>query len=258
MSPRGRPPILSERETAGASAPLKAMHGRIAVLAWGSLIWDPDGFDSTLERGPGPALAPAARELGGASASGASASGASAWGVWAFGAGPILPLEFSRVSRKRPGALTLVIDPEAGALCRTAAAVSRRGHLAEAAADLARRERAPRERIGVWPAPTDGASARGCAGVAAVGAWAQRQGCAGVVWTGLAGNFADATGASFTLAAAMSHLRALRGAPLAEAARYIALAPPETDTPLRRALASDPWWRETLERLDLPPPQPPL
>ncbi|MEL6977526.1 MAG: hypothetical protein AAGM38_02460 [Pseudomonadota bacterium] len=205
-----------------------SLRGRIAVLGWGSLIWDSDGFDAALEPGwtGGARAAPSAEQAG----------------LWACGAGPVLPLEFSRISRKRPGALTLVIDPEAGAPCVTAVAISVRRAVDEAAADLARRERAPLSAIGCW-APGDAATR------SAIADWARAHDCAGVVWTALSSSFAERAGAPFSIEAARRHLQALDDDALRAAALYIERAPRETDTPLRRALAADPWWRETLGRL---------
>jgi carbonic anhydrase/acetyltransferase-like protein (isoleucine patch superfamily) len=47
----------------------------------------------------------------------------------------------------------------------------------------------------------------------------------------------------FSIAAGIAHLRELPEGNLAEAFRYIRNAPLGTRTPLRRALACDPWWR---------------
>ncbi len=64
-------------------------HPRIAILGWGSLLWDkrPD-FDEQHDD-------------------------------WQFD-GPVLPLEFCRVSSSRGGVLTLVIDPVHGTSCPAA------------------------------------------------------------------------------------------------------------------------------------------
>lgn len=190
--------------------------GRIAVIGWGSLIWDLDDLAPKVE------------------------------GEWVFGAGPVLPVEFSRVSRKRAGALTLVIDPTAGAPVRTAVIASVRNRLDRAVADLAARERAPEVRIGrvaaAPTAPTD-AIAPTDAVAARVAGWCRAEGWAGAVWTDLPSNFEESEGRPFSVPAAVGYLRSLRGGTLMSAKRYIDEAPRETDTPLRRALAADPWWR---------------
>src|SRR6056297_1420483 len=91
---------------------------RIAIVGWGSLLWD-------LET-----LAP------------------NVAGGWERAGGPRLPLEFSRVSPKRRGALAVVTDAQAGVPCMTSVIASRRSSVGDALIDLADRERAPRERIG--------------------------------------------------------------------------------------------------------------
>lgn len=192
------------------------MKGRVAIVGWGSLIWDPDNL--------APRLA----------------------GAWRMGAGPRLPLEFSRVSAKRLGALAVCIDEAAGVPCATHAVLSAREDADAARADLARRERAPLARIGLFCARTG--RAEGPAAQAAA-AWAEENGLAGAVWTGLESNFLEETGAPFTLERAEAHLRALTGDSRREAVRYIENAPRWTDTPLRRRLAGRDWWRAEAARL---------
>ena len=88
-----------------------AVRPRIAILGFGSLIWDLDDLAPQVE------------------------------GPWSMRAGPRLPIEFSLISAKRKMGLALCIDPEAGAPCATHAIRSRRDDLEVAAADLAARER---------------------------------------------------------------------------------------------------------------------
>jgi hypothetical protein len=101
---------------------------RIAVIAWGSLLWDLDD------------LAPKVR------------------GAWHVARGPRLPFEFSRVSDKRKRALVVVIDHEHGVECSTSFIESTHTDLDAAVDDLAARERAPRERIGHCTVDDDGPS----------------------------------------------------------------------------------------------------
>jgi hypothetical protein len=84
-------------------------HPRIAILGWGSLLWDkrPEFDDHH--------------------------------GEWQTD-GPALPLEFTRVSTSRGGARTLVIDPVHGTMCPTAYAISKRRNPEDAIADLRCRE----------------------------------------------------------------------------------------------------------------------
>ena len=76
-----------------------------AILGWGSLLWDSSTYPLKLS---------------------------SEW----LADGPVLPIEFSRVSQSRGGALTLVIDPEHGAECRTSYAISSRRRLDDVVCDL--------------------------------------------------------------------------------------------------------------------------
>ena len=189
----------------------------IAILGWGSLIWDLDNLASKVA------------------------------GDWRMGAGPRLPIEFSRISQKRRGGLTLVVDVNHGAMCLTHAVAHRGGDLATARADLAARERAAERHIGwadagaVWSDEDPAAPL--------VRDWLPGSGYGGAVWTALPGNFAEESGRAFGLEAAEAHLRALSGEDHAEAVRYIHFAPAETDTPLRRHLAMRTWWQDAVARV---------
>ncbi len=188
------------------------MTGRIVILGWGSLLWDLDDLAPKVE------------------------------GNWALRAGPRLPMEFSRISPKRRLSLVVCLDPEHGVGCATHAIGSRRTTVAEARADLAARERAPRDRIG-WVEASGPGEGRMPEVVAAVGGWCAAQGWSGAVWTDLEPNFAATTGRAFSVAEGLAYLRTLQGESLSEARRYIRSAPAATRTPLRRALARNPWWR---------------
>ena len=183
----------------------------IAILGWGSLLWDLDD------------LAPHVRL------------------PWHMQGGPTLPMEFSRISPKRKMGLVVCLDPVDGTPCPTHAIASSRATLAEARADLAARERTPLDQIGY-------ASATESFGrlpeiVAQVQKWCAATGHDGAVWTDLAPNFTDVTAQPFTLPAAIAYLQTLKGENLAEAHRYITCAPALTSTNLRRALAQETWWQ---------------
>ncbi len=189
----------------------------IAIIAYGSLIWDEE------------CLAPHIH------------------GGWQRGAGPRLPVEFSRISPKRKGALVLVVDPAARAV-PTSVTASRRSRLIEAAKDLARRERAPEEAIGI---AEKGGRAFNCdeATGRRVLSWLERQETFhAAVWTHLPANFEAETGRPFTFEAGVAWLRGLKGDALFEAWRYIHQAPEETDTAFRRHLAEHPFWQTLCAR----------
>lgn len=189
------------------------MAAPIFILGYGSLIWDLDD------------LAPKVR------------------GAWRMGEGPAIPLEFSRISPKRKLSLVVVIDETHGHPCPTHAIESVRGTVTEAVADLAARERTARERIG-WVDMQGGTARSSDARIARrMHEWCAAQGAGGAVWTDLDANFEAETGLPFSLDAGLAYLRRLEGESLAAALEYINGAPAATDTPLRRALAADAWWR---------------
>ena len=78
---------------------------RTAILGWGSLIWE-----------PGPEFQKRICQ--------------------SENDGPVLPIELSRISTTRKGALTLVIDPDNGTLVRTKYVLSNRKSPEDAACDL--------------------------------------------------------------------------------------------------------------------------
>src|SRR5713101_7900533 len=175
---------------------------KIVILGWGSLIWDPRGLP---------------RE-----------------GTWQEG-GPILPIEFSRVSNDCR--LTLVIDPVNGAQAVTRYIQSPRADLDDAIADLKEREGTGSKQIGfvnlrngrnrciVHP-PL----------VPVIQQWGAKHGVDGVIWTDLRSNFEDETGNPFTVERARDYLLGLSKSAADRARRYINNnnAPPDVDIPLRR------------------------
>ena len=183
---------------------------RYAVLGWGSLIWDLD------------TLAPHVRL------------------PWAMGAGPRLPMEFSRVSPKRRMGLVVCLDP-AGVPCPTHAVASTRGRLDRAIAE----SRAPRAGAGTPDRrrlPRHGGACQGRkAIVVTVRDWCRGAGWTGAVWTDLLPNYAEMLGEAFSIERGHAYLQTLAGESLDEAVRYIENAPAATDTPLRRRLNTDPW-----------------
>jgi len=188
-----------------------------AILGWGSLLWDLDDLAPHVHPG------------------------------WAMGAGPALPMEFTRISPKRKQGLVVIVDHAHGVPCPTHAIRSRRAALEPAIDDLARRERTTVDLTG---------GVCVCTGVlhgrpeiaAIVAEWCTATGWDGAVWTDLPGNFAEKQGAPFTIERAIAYLQTLTGESLDEAVRYIENAPAETVTPLRRALAADPWWQDEARR----------
>jgi hypothetical protein len=189
---------------------------KIAVLAWGSLVWDP-------------------RELKTAAKFAAN--------------GPLLPIEFCRISSD--GRLTLAIDETFGAMCKTYSALSTLDTLDGAIENLRLREDLPNARAVGFVEPGSGrqsgaAVERHPQAVATIGAWAESLGYDAAVWAALASNFDEwgKGGEPFSLTAAMRYLETLEAEEAAKFARaldYIRMAPPEVETPVREEVAKR--WR---------------
>jgi hypothetical protein len=177
---------------------------KIAILGWGSLIWDPRDLP---------------RE-----------------GTWQTG-GPILPIEFSRVSTDCR--LTLAIDPIHGVPVATRYVQSPRASLDDAIADLCQREGTAKKGVGFM-----GLGETSCRVEAlspAIRQWGEKHGFEGIVWTDLASNFEAETGVAFSVEEAKSYLVHLPESAADRARKYVNNAPPEVDTPLRRALQQGGW-----------------
>jgi len=170
---------------------------KIAILGWGSLIWDQR--DLPID------------------------------GNWHKG-GPILPIEFSRISSD--GRLTLVIDEKNGVPVRTRYAQSKSGTLEQAIEDLRKREGTSKSMIGVVSQTINNATA----GCDTIKAWALDNMWDSVVWTGLPSNFEDKKHRSFSVENGLMHLRGLANEKKDKAWEYIERAPEEVITPLRMAL----------------------
>ena len=175
---------------------------KIAILGWGSLIWDQRDL---------PTL-----------------------GVWQKG-GPVLPIEFSRISSD--GRLTLVIDEKNGVPVQTRFAQSGSETLNQAIEDLRKREGTSKSMIGVVSQtiniPKSGSDT--------IKDWAVDNKWDGVIWTGLPSNFEDEEDVPFTVENGLVYLSGLVGEEKAEARKYIERAPEEVDTPLRRRIGKNFW-----------------
>lgn len=179
----------------------------IAVLGWGSLLWDDSpkfaDFNSRI-------------------------------GDWTEG-GPSLPLEFSRVSKSRQGALTLVIDPDAGTRCAVAFASISSDDQASAEELLASREGCPSRSIGSLK---KGSTPSRDEDTAEISRWLKESDFDGVVWTALTSNFAhkSAPQSSFTPEAALAHLKSLTETARDHAIEYILRSPGFVDTEFKRLI----------------------
>ena len=187
---------------------------KIAVIGWGSLLWDLDDLEPHVE------------------------------GDWQVAGGPLLPLEFVRVSAKRKMALAVVIDYDHGVPCASSHIQSRRGDVMETVGDLARRERAPEDQIGYLDRSSGASRSRHPSVHEGMLSWLEQTGYDAAVWTDLTRNYEEMLGHGYSLDAAIGYLKALPQPSLIEAHRYIESAPANVETPLRAALRDLDWWQE--------------
>lgn len=183
------------------------MSPQIAILAWGSLLWHgrPE-FEKWHD-------------------------------VWRFD-GPILKLEFSRVSESRLRALTLVIDELHGADTCVAWCLSRRREICDAVADLRCREGTTMANIGCWMASATSKSSV----PTTIIEWAHAHRLDAVVWTKLASNFESEVKRPFSVEEAVAHVRRLPPEGKVKATEYVSRAPDFIRTPVRAALECEPWF----------------
>jgi hypothetical protein len=181
---------------------------KIAVLAWGSLVWDRRELQVATDFEPN---------------------------------GPLLPIEFCRVSGD--GRLTLVVDETFGAVCAIHSAPSAIQSLDGAIENLRLREgMANGQQVGFVEAASgsqsDTAMHRHPEAITAIAAWATSNGYDAAIWTALASNFdePDKGGEPFSVTAAIRYLETLQSrdsAAFARALAYIRKAPVEVETPVR-------------------------
>jgi hypothetical protein len=183
---------------------------KIAVLAWGSLVWDPRDLET---------VAPFSAN------------------------GPLLPVEFCRIAAD--GRLTLAIDEDVGAVCTTYSAESAHDDLDRAIENLRIREGTNTREVG-FAEPASGRESpiavdRHPQVVASIGAWAASKGYDAAIWTALKSNFDEwgKAGEAFSVTAAIRYLETLEAeeAKFARALAYIRGAPPEVETPVRDEVA---------------------
>ena len=181
---------------------------RIAIVGYGSLIWDLENLSPFVT------------------------------GNWKLADGPQMPVEFSRVSPKRKQALVLVIDENLDHQCDTCIIDSTRRDLSQAVEDLAARERCQQEMIGYVSNTGDAHRPLDSAHE-----WLGQSNYDAVLWTALPGNFHDQINQPFSHENGLAYLKTLKDEALVEAWRYVEFAPEVTDTPFRRFLRNDNYWQ---------------
>lgn len=177
---------------------------RIACLAWGSLVWNPEALP--IQR---------------------------AW----YEDGPFVRVEFLRQSAN--GRITLVLD-ESRTAVRSLWAVMDATETAQAVTDLRKREgvleKNESKHIGVWEAGKPVPAA-----IVDIADWAKSKSVDAVVWTNLPPKF-DGKDVAPTKAQLIRYLKRLEGTVRDDAERYIRYAPRQTDTEYRRAIESALGW----------------
>ena|SRR3989344_3092932 len=177
----------------------------IAILGWGSLLWEErEEFDAQ-------------------------------HGAW-LEAGPALKIEYSRISKTRDGALTLVIDPLNGVSILVHYCLSKRSTLAETVKDLQTREGTIPKHVGYLDLMVPEENFGDEEMTRSIRLWADEHNLAGVVWTNLPSNFQEQVGEPFSVESAVTYLEHLRGDARTKALDYIAKTLPFVQTPLRVAL----------------------
>ncbi len=187
---------------------------KIALLGWGSLIWDarPD-FDRYLN----------------------------AW----TSDGPRLQLEFSRKAESRKNALTLVIDSDRGTKVPTLYTLSKRSDPRDAVCDLRSREGTIIQKIGLINLITEEECGRDKKVIKVIQNWAKEKEFQVVIWTDLEASFSERKPNEFC-DAALAHLKSLDLEGIREAVKYVVRAPQQIKTRLRKMLMNDEWFRQQI------------
>lgn len=151
-----------------------------------------------------------------------------------FEDGPLAPVEFLRQSQD--GRITLVLADDVP-LVRSLWAIMDTDDLEEARQALAHREGIGKnlDSIGRWK------SGDGAPPFLALSDWAACRSIEAVIWTALPPKF-DAEERTPTEAEVVHYLGSLRGAAKDNAEQYVRRAPPQIDTPIRRAIEAELGW----------------
>lgn len=178
----------------------------IAVIGWGSLLWNSGKSNRRLRRRPG---------------------------VKWKRQGPALPVEFADISND--GRLTLVLH-NGVALIDTYWVEHEYQNLYAARKNLARREATHLNNIQFVSLETAQPSDEICA---TVQKWLRSTTCEAAIWGNIHSRFSNRFGGRpFSASSAVEYLQTLSGAKLHLALEYIGNAPPQTETEVRRLVRS--------------------
>lgn len=182
---------------------------KIAVLGWGSLIWDPRNLRIKEK-------------------------------IW-FKDGPHLPVEFARVSCD--GRLTLVLFPSASKV-QVLWAYMDVDSLEEAIESLRQREDAPANRIGFVQVSSGRHRCNVVPNIVGdITQWATERNIEAVIWTDLQPKFKEKTGTEFTEDNVIKYLKDLRDDMKSEAEKYVRNAPPQIRTRMRQIIEERLGWK---------------
>ena len=188
---------------------------KIAILGWGSLVWDPRSLNIDKEVGK------------------------NGW----FNGGPALPIEFSRISSDRR--LTLVIDP-AGSDVSVLFAFSTFEKMDEAILDLAVREGCSKGRIGFFIRESGETHPSDFEYEERIREWiGKHQFVEVVIWTNLDSKlFFEDAGKRINIKKEnlMEYLKNLPAHIQPKAEQYVRMAPSSITTPLRAQIEKELGW----------------
>ncbi len=180
---------------------------RVVVLGWGSLIWSPETL-KVKDR-------------------------------W-HEDGPLLPVEFARISRD--GRLTLVLRPDARAVNVLWARMSM-GNLEEAIGNLAHREGTAEGNVGF----VDIIEERSRSNIIPdlpreLREWLIGKGVDAAIWTDLPANFVERAKTELTADSIIGYLESLGGTERIRAEEYVRCTPVQIQTPIRREIGNRLGW----------------
>lgn len=182
---------------------------KIAILGWGSLVWNPKSLQYNTTFG------------------------------WQQD-GPMLPLEFSRISQD--SRLTIVLDPNAE-LVQTLYAISTNTTIEVAVLNLAVREGSARSAIGCYDKNKSKGYPESFEYLENIMKWlAIHPEIDAVIWTNLKANWKETDRIKSKKRDRLEHLKALNGPTMAVAEEYIRKAPIQIATNLRREIEKELNW----------------
>jgi len=181
---------------------------KIAILGWGSLIWQPKELKYDIDLG---------------------------WN----NEGVYLPIEFSRISND--GRLTLVIDSNATKV-QTLYAVSLYDKLDEAISDLAEREGCFKDKIGWYDRSKDRFHPNNFIYKQDIKTWINDTDVDIVIWTNISRKFKDKIGLDHNSENVIEYLRTLSNDIKTNAEEYIRNAPFQINTVLRKEIEDKLGW----------------